>query len=272
MAKKFTPRLAAPSKSDRHYYSNENIFFACGYGMPNCTAYAWGRLYELTDKRYTNLCGNAEAWWGVASKAGLKTGQEPKLGAIVCYRAGNANTSSDGAGHVAVVEEIKANGDIVISNSAWKGTEFYLMTVTKASGYKYADSRQLQGFIYCGVEFEEKATSTSSATTDDYLTHTVVKGDTLWGLAVKYFGKGSKYTEIKKLNGLSNNNLTIGMKLKIPCKSAYQCIHTVVKGDTLWKLAVKYLKNGLRYSEIKKLNGLSSDTLSIGMKLKIPNK
>ena len=155
---KFVKRLSAPSSSDTHYYSSSNIFYACGYGMPNCTAYAWGRLYELTGKRYTKLCGNAENWWAAAKSAGLQTGSVPKLGAVVCWRAGVAGNSSDGAGHVAVVEEIKANGDIVTSNSAWKGTNFYLKTVTKASGYQYSTSRPFQGFIYCGVEFDDSIT------------------------------------------------------------------------------------------------------------------
>lgn len=155
---KFVKRLSAPSSSDTHYYSSSNIFYACGYGMPNCTAYAWGRLYELTGKRYTKLCGNAENWWAAAKSAGLQTGSTPKLGAIVCWRAGVAGNSSDGAGHVAVVEEIKANGDIVTSNSAWKSTNFYLKTVTKASGYQYSSSRPFQGFIYCGIEFDDNVT------------------------------------------------------------------------------------------------------------------
>jgi nucleoid-associated protein YgaU len=43
-----------------------------------------------------------------------------------------------------------------------------------------------------------------------------VKGDTLWDIAVKYLGKGSRYTEIKKLNGLSSNVIYSGWKLKIP--------------------------------------------------------
>lgn len=160
---KFTPRKTAPNKNNENYYSDKNIFYACGYGMPNCTAYAWGRLLELTGKSYDKLCGNAEDWWAVAEKAGLKRGNTPKLGAIVCFRAGKVKNNSDGAGHVCVVEEIKSNGDIVVSNSAWKGTEFYLMTLTKASGYVYDASRPLQGFIYCGIEFESGTSSSTSS-------------------------------------------------------------------------------------------------------------
>lgn len=169
---KFTPRKTAPAKNDKHYYSNENIFYACGYSMPNCTAYAWGRLYELTGKRLMSLCGNAEDWFDAAASAGLKTGQTPKLGAIACYRAGKVGDSSDGAGHVAIVEEIKANGDIVTSNSAWQGTEFYLKEVTKASGYMYASDRPLLGFIYCGVEYESTASGSTNSTTS---VNTVIK-------------------------------------------------------------------------------------------------
>ena len=49
-------------------------------------------------------------------------------------------------------------------------------------------------------------------------------------------------------------------------------IHTVVHGDTLWAIAKKYLGNGSRYKEIASLNGLKSNVLYSGMKLKIPNK
>jgi len=48
-------------------------------------------------------------------------------------------------------------------------------------------------------------------------------------------------------------------------------IHTVVKGDTLWDIAAKYLGNGTRYPEIKTLNDLKSNTIYSGWKLKIPN-
>ncbi|MDO5151733.1 MAG: LysM peptidoglycan-binding domain-containing protein [Eubacteriales bacterium] len=49
-------------------------------------------------------------------------------------------------------------------------------------------------------------------------------------------------------------------------------IHTVAHGDTLWAIAKKYLGNGSRYKEIVSLNGLTSNVIYSGMKLKIPNK
>ena len=53
-------------------------------------------------------------------------------------------------------------------------------------------------------------------------------------------------------------------------------VYTVVAGDTLWGIAQKRLGNGNRYKEImtqeiSKLNGLTSTTIVVGQKLKIPN-
>lgn len=52
----------------------------------------------------------------------------------------------------------------------------------------------------------------------DEQTHTVVKGDTLWGIAKQYLGSGFRYTEIVKLNGLKTSVIYSGQKLKIPQK------------------------------------------------------
>ena len=47
-------------------------------------------------------------------------------------------------------------------------------------------------------------------------TYTVKKGDTLWDIAKKYLGDGSRYPEIKTLNDLKSNVIYSGWKLKIP--------------------------------------------------------
>ena len=163
---KFTPRTTAPKKTDRHYYSNENIYFAEGHGMPNCVCLAFGRLYELTDKRPTALAGQPEDWFALAQQAGMKTGQTPKLGAIACWKKGQVKNPKDGTGHVATVEAVYDNGDFESGNSQYKGKEFFLQRITKSSGYQYTSAFDFQGFIYCDIEFETEGSSTSSTSSD----------------------------------------------------------------------------------------------------------
>lgn len=49
-------------------------------------------------------------------------------------------------------------------------------------------------------------------------------------------------------------------------------VYTVKHGDTLWDIAKKYLGDGRRYPEIVKLNGLKTNVLHTGDKLKLPKK
>ncbi len=145
---KFIPRMTAPTKNNRFYYK-DNIFEKCGYGLPNCTAYAWGRWFEATGL-YPKLCTkNAENWFNW--KDGYARGQKPKLGAIAVWAKGKIGVSEDGAGHVAYVEEIDENLAINTSNSAHGGTLFYMKKINppyQLKGYNFL------GFIYPPVEFE----------------------------------------------------------------------------------------------------------------------
>ncbi len=49
-------------------------------------------------------------------------------------------------------------------------------------------------------------------------TYTVMKGDSLWGIAKKFLGSGFRYTEIVKLNGLKTSMIHPGQTLRIPKK------------------------------------------------------
>lgn len=69
--------------------------------------------------------------------------------------------------------------------------------------------------------------------------------------------------EIKKakLNGFGKStNVNTSASIK----------YTVKKGDTLWDIAQKHLKNGSRYPEIKNMNNLTSDTIYPGQILELP--
>ncbi|MDX2304446.1 MAG: LysM peptidoglycan-binding domain-containing protein, partial [Microscillaceae bacterium] len=74
-------------------------------------------------------------------------------------------------------------------------------------------------------------------------------------------------------NGQDHIELTPGQKLRVYQEgtaltpAAEMHTHTVQKGETLYGIGKLY---GIEVEELKKLNGLSSDSLSIGQELKIP--
>lgn len=148
----FVPRLTDSGiLNNLHWYSNGNPYYATGYGMPNCTAYAWGRAWELLDPNGTGsnkpdpyeLPGywDAGIWWTKVDRSVYETGQTPKLGAIACF-----SHNGGGAGHVSVVEVIN-NGSIITSNSAYGGTYFYTQTLYESNNYNWGNYT-FQGFIY----------------------------------------------------------------------------------------------------------------------------
>ncbi|MDE6213618.1 MAG: peptidoglycan-binding protein [Lachnospiraceae bacterium] len=77
--------------------------------------------------------------------------------------------------------------------------------------------------------------------TDPGVTEYVVRsGDTLWLLAQRY---GTTVDAIKRLNGLTSDNLSIGQTLKIPAgvsTGGSYFEYTVRSGDTLWLLAQRF--------------------------------
>lgn len=154
----FVKRTTAPNQSNSYYYA-DNDFYKYGYGLPNCTCYAWGRFYELSGIRPALSLGDAEEWYSYSD--GYSRGQTPKLGAVACWRSGTVGNDSDGSGHVAIVEQINADGSILTSNSAYGGSLFYTETLTKESGYTWSSNYIFQGFIYNPVNFEAGSGSTT---------------------------------------------------------------------------------------------------------------
>ena len=147
-AASFSPRLSAPSYSNAYYYSDKNVFYKYGWGMPNCTCYAWGRAYEILGKEPNLSVYSAYLWYDYNKQNGYYSyGQTPKLGAVACWVY-----TSGTSGHVAVVEKIE-NGTITFSNSAWGGEEFYTSTAPVSDPSNGRSSWIFQGYIYIG-EYE----------------------------------------------------------------------------------------------------------------------
>ena len=95
-------------------------------------------------------------------------------------------------------------------------------------------------------------------------TYTVKSGDSLWNIANRY---GTTVNQLKSLNGLTTNNLAIGQKLLIPTNNQTANTYTVKSGDSLWSIARKY---NTTVNELKALNNLTTNSLSIGQILRLP--
>ena len=144
----YQPRFTSRGIRGNPYYYNRNPFYIAGYGMPNCTCYAWGRFWESgdVDHDYSNRpnlsTGNAEDWYGHTAD-GYQRGSTPQLGAVLCL----ADGPYSGDGHVAIVEEIMPDGRIITSNSAYGGSFFYTQTLSPPN-YLPVSGYHFQGFIY----------------------------------------------------------------------------------------------------------------------------
>lgn len=119
------------------------------------------------------------------------------------------------------------------------------------------------------IENKNKETNYNKKQLDDVQYHEVQKGETLFAISRKY---GKSVAQIKQLNDLKSYALNVGQKLIInqnfketaPDTENTNFYHEVQKGESLFKVAKKY---NISVGELKKLNDLSSDALSVGQKL-----
>lgn len=159
-AASFTPRLTAPSSDNPYYFSDLNLYYRYGYGMPNCTAYAYGRIYEILGTEPNLSRWNAGQWWFDNINYGWYSyGSTPQVGAVACWDKWDQNT-----GHVAVVEAVYDDGTVLISESSWSGTMFRTR-VMNADGSGFLTGYRFLGYIYpvgAGVGSSDDSSSSNS--------------------------------------------------------------------------------------------------------------
>ena len=161
----FKPRLTRPESGNKYYNTPAAGGYAVGAikGNPtlagcnilaNCVGYAAGRFNEIIGAgvwKYLTYPPDAENFIDIAKQQGLKTGTEPKLGAIIVWAKGKTWNPSDGAGHVAVVEQINADGSIVTSESGY-GCANPFWTAARIKGkdgnWGAGSAYRFLGFVY----------------------------------------------------------------------------------------------------------------------------
>lgn len=219
------------------------------------TVEAGDSLYEIA-KKYDTTADLIKEYNGLASND-LSIGQKLR---IPCYIEDNDNSdlpeyvnytveAGDNLYDIAekfgtTVDKIKKDNDLK-SNTLTVGTVLII-----------DDKKKISSIEECyGLDFDVPLSST----------YVVQSGDSLYSIAKKF---GTTVDKIKQLNNLNNNILSVGQEIVIPSVALSEVtIYKVQSGDNLYDLAKKF---GTSVSELKDLNNLKSDSLSINQELKVP--
>ena len=159
----FVPRLERPRAGNKYYITKKAGGWSSAIkGKPedaecdvlsNCVGYAYGRFNEIAGCdgcRYLKPV-NAERFLDYAGT--LETGgadASPRVGAVMVWRGGKTKGGTDGAGHVAIVEQVKSADEVVTSESGW-GSKVPFRTKTRRRGdgnWGAGASHTFLGFIY----------------------------------------------------------------------------------------------------------------------------
>lgn len=231
-------RIAKDTKLDK-FYGRGNAFYKIynsdrddgTYGLPNCTAYAWGRFWEImsdakgdTDNITVgppNLSLDSPSFWlDYNSKLDnpYKTGNTPALGAIAVW-----------SGHVAIVEHIEYNNDntinyIITSDSGYSSNsrqnilskwpkDFWWVTQRTNADGNWRSSYTFLGFIYNPVIFGHSGGGSSDTGQETYITSINVQDITDTSVKISgtcTVGKTSSLTCMLGSDEKYQNSLSIG--------------------------------------------------------------
>lgn len=126
-----------------------------------------------------------------------------------------------------IINRMMPNGNLLFDTNMTVTIENYEIKESADSGFDVMVNIQLKQYREYGnkrivVQPATQSTSASSTTATQKAvveekrpttgketpkTYTAKKGDTLWAIAKKHLGDGSKYTELAKLNNISNPNV-----------------------------------------------------------------
>lgn len=112
---------------------------------------------------------------------------------------------------------VLVKGVEAIEKAGEEGDKYISLTLLE---YKGASKRYVAVQTLAATVKQEDAAADSEAANPavtNNKTHTVQSGDTLWGIAKKYYGNGAQYPKIASANNIANPNIIhTGQVLSIP--------------------------------------------------------
>lgn len=225
---------------------------------------------EYAGYKYVPLAGSdyyvvkkGDTLWSIAKAYGLTVEKLKSLN--------NLTSNNLTIGDSLIVKDSSGNND---SSSSADNNKYYIVkkgdslySIARSNNMTVDKLKSLNNLTSNILSIGQKLIISSGSNVPNNV-YVVKKGDTLWSIANNF---NVSVNDLKKINNKSNNSLSIGEKLIIPGKSNGEnvntTIYTVKSGDNLYSIAKRY---NVTVNEIKSLNNLTSNILSIGQKLSIP--
>jgi LysM repeat protein len=286
----FKTRTTKPEAGNKYYIRKANGGFnPCIAGSPtdsacnvlaNCVGYATGRFNEIIGKGNCDLLGNmnAECFVEIAKKQSLTISQTPEAGACMVWQKGATLAGSDGAGHVAIVEQVISPTKVITSESGYgSNNPFWNATREKGADGNWGASKA-QGYVFLGFVLNPAVTSASNtgasgAPSDNVLDSPTAGGTTATPSSPLYDGKYiTKSGDTFKILAVSfgSTEIKAGTVFEFAPVVAQSPpkTYTVVKGDTLSAIARKF---GVNLATLVGLNGIANANLIyVGQVIKLP--
>lgn len=248
---KVAPLVQKYAKEYGYKVASPIIAQAClesGYGLSS--------LSSVYNNHFGMKCGSA--WTG--KSVNMATKEEYQAGVITNIRDNFRVYDTFEAGVKGYFDFISTTRYANLKNA--DSAESYLASI-KADGYATSNSYVANNMAivlkYNLTQYDKMDAIAPTPVADiDALARAVVKGE---------YGDGAERKA--KLGDLYNE---VQAKVNELCKAPAYREYKVVKGDTLSKIAKKYLGDAKRYIEIATLNGIKDpNKIRVGQVLKIPN-
>lgn len=235
---------------------------------------------SLKPQKHTVQAG--ESLYAIARKYGLNVGQLKQMNRLASYnlRIGQELIVADGTNSPASSPPPNPKQQVHIvkvGDTLYTIAKKYKLSVEELMKFNHLRSSNLYVGQKLRISPEKESTRESpelqapniSSTPNIYI---VKAGDTLYAIAKRY---GTSVSELVDINNLESSNLWLGQRLILrrhrqadtpkeePQDMDY---YTVQRGDSLYSISRKYR---LTVEQLKSLNNLQSDTLSIGQRLKV---
>ena len=214
--------------------------------------YAGGKYVAPAGSNYYTV-KSGDSLWSISKKFGITVDELKNANNL------SSNLLSVGQNLIIPGKEAQATGDEYVVK---KGDTLY--SIARKYNTSVDNLKSINNITTDSLAIGQiiKLPSTSSTASDTYI---VKKGDSLYSIARTY---NTSVDKLKEINNLTSNALAIGQVLKLPSNNANEnVVYTVKKGDSLYSIAREY---GTTVDAIKKLNNITSNTLSIGQKLLLP--